>query len=259
MAKKILVPGTLEGTFGIIQGRVVGKVVDKYESKSDRITVRLTRHEQTLSSVEAIRIGKSYVYQFEFPIGGLFSPAEFVSEKVTVTAHSALGASGRLRLDGGTGLELVREYFSVPAETLCDVNFPRGGNSRDHATSGWSYPETDFCWTADDDSIVRLPKLEKPGQHGLRLVAGALLHKPFLNSQLFQFYLNGELIATQALNEVHPQFFEAKFDGEPFLGQPLELRIHQPNAARPCELVATAKDDRRLALSVKRLTLVRFL
>jgi hypothetical protein len=251
-------PGTLEGTFEYRNGRITGEFKDRHDLKESDISVHAIRNGATILSAMAERIGKTNRYRFEMPIN-TFSPADFVSEKVTILARSPLGATGTLRLDGASGLELIREYFGIPAESLCDIDFTKGGNSRDRAAKGWSGPETDFTWTEDEDSFLRLPTLAHPGQHALRLVTGALIHKPFAPTQFMQLYLNGDLIDTQSINEGAAQFYEAKFPGDPFIGHPLELRIHHPDAARPCDINHTSFDSRRLALSVKRITLVRFL
>jgi hypothetical protein len=252
-------PGTLEGTFEYRNGRITGDFEDLHDLKESDISVLAIRQEKPILSAKAEQIGKTSSYRFEMPLNDAFSPAEFVTEKVTIAARSPLGASGTLRLDGASGLELIREYFSAPAETLCDIDFTKGGNSRDYLGKGWSGQEQDFTWTEDEDSFLRLPTLTHPGQHALRLVTGALIHKPFVPTQFMQLYLNAELTDTQTIDEGAAQFYEAKFAGEPFCSQPLELRIHHPDAARPCDISQTSKDSRRLALSVKRITLVRFL
>jgi hypothetical protein len=252
-------PGTLEGTFEYRNGRITGELVDRHDLKESAISVLAMREEKPILSAKAERIGNTNRYRFEMPLNNAFSPADFVSEKVTIIARSPLGATGTLRLDGASGLELIREYFSAAAETLCDIDFTKGGNSRDYLGKGWSGQEQDYTWTEDENSFLRLPTLTHPGQHALRLVTGALINKPFVSSQFMQLFLNGELIDTQSINEGAAQFYEAKFAGEPFCSQPLELRIHHPDAARPCDISQTSKDSRRLALAVKRLTLVRFL
>ncbi len=252
-------PGTLEGKFEFRNGRITGEFEDLHDLKESDISVLAIRQDKPILSAKAEQIGKTNRYRFEMPLNDAFSPADFVSEKVTIAARSPLGATGTLRLDGASGLELIREYFSAPAESLCDIDFTKGGNSRDYLGKGWSGPEQDFTWTEDEDSFLRLPTLTHPGQHALRLVTGAMIRKPFAPTQFMQLYLNGDLIDTQSINEGAAQFYEAKFAGEPFCSQPLELRIHHPDAARPCDISQTSKDTRRLALAVKRLTLVRFL
>jgi hypothetical protein len=156
------------------------------------------------------------------------------------------------RLAPGSETEIV-------CDIVCDIDFMRGGNAPSFIGAGWSKQEPSFTWTEDDESIVNLPALSEPGKYAIRISSGAFLRKPLLNSQLVKLFLNDKLIWSQSISEAGAQLLEAKFDAEPFVGNDLKLRIQHPDAARPSETSEGNIDKRRLALSVRRLTLVKFL
>jgi hypothetical protein len=253
------VPGTLEGIFSYQPGRIEGEIIDLHNIHASEITVTVARGDKEILSHVCERVGKSERYRFIFPTNNSFNPAELISEKVSVTARSALGHSGKLRIDGASGLELIREYFGVPAETICHIDFTKYGNSGEYTKQGWLQPGPEHSHTCDYDSFVRLPTITKQGKYALRFVSGALLKPPFLPTQLVQMYLNGDLIWTEEFKMGPSQFFEIGLLADPYLGKPLELRVHHPDAARPCDLSETNTDTTLIALSVKRLTLIRFL
>jgi hypothetical protein len=252
-----VVPGSLTGTFELLAGRLVGEVTDEIELKVSPIRVYVTRGGKMLLEAATARVGASNSYRFDLAIGDVFSAAELVSEKVQVAARSAAGASGTLRLDGAAALELVREYLGAKIETICDIHFVEGGNSLEFTGAGWSGVEAQSTWTEDDDSYLTLPAISEPGEYALRLTTGAMVSHPVCIGQTVEVFLNGAPIWTQFIAHSHVQFFEIKFAAAGFIGGTLELRLHHPDALRLADHLADG-DTRRLALSVKRLALVRF-
>ena len=252
-----IVPGSLTGTFELLAGRLVGEVTDEIDIKVSPIHILATRRGKTILRAPARRVGTSNIYKFDMPAEGAFDAAELVSETVQVVARSEAGASGTLRLDGAAALELVREYFGAKIETICDIQFVEGGNSLEFTGAGWSGVEAQSTWTEDADSFVTLPAIDEPGEYALRLTSGAMVSRPYCIGQTVEAFLNDTAIWYQFIAHSHVQFFEIKFDAKPFLGQPLQFRLHHPDALRLADH-DTGGDTRRLALSVKRLALVRF-
>ena len=253
-----VVPGSLVGTFDLGADRIIGEVLDETETRRNAISIHIRRAGKEIMRALAEPLGDTHVHRFELAVQGLFPVAELLSGKTQVLASSGFGHSGTLRLNGATELELVREHLGVPVATLCDIRFTQTGNAASFIGAGWSGPEAQSTWTEDDDSFLTLPAITQPGAHALRLTTGAMVSPPLCNGQNVELYLNETLLWGQYLAESLPQFFEIKFEGEAFLGQPLRVRLHHPDALRLRDFNADG-DPRRLALSVRRLSLVRFL
>ena len=155
-------------------------------------------------------------------------------------------------------IPVYRKSVHANIQIIFDIDFSAGGNSLNYIGSGWSGPETDYTWTEGDTSFVRLPVLIKAGEYALRIVAGALISKPFLSEQVIKIFLNNHPIWSGVKDDGDIKLLEARFSAENFIGKTLDLRIEHPAAARPSDLSALNNDGRRLALSFKRLTLIRF-
>ena len=253
---------TLSGTFELRAGRVSGFARDDLNRREQigSVTIVVQRHDRPILHVPTTLDTRHGAHRFEFAIEGVLEPREFISGAITLTACSQSGAQGLINQDGANTLTLVRSFLSDPAETLIELDFAKGGNAREHMRAGWSGTEQNYTWTEGPESILSFPTLiRQPGKYALRIVAGGLVIDPIIPSQYLETYLNGTLLDTHTLKKYEPDFMEIKFSGEAFVDQPLELRLYHPDCARPSELNAASNDTRQLAMSMKQLTLVRFL
>jgi hypothetical protein len=79
-------------------------------------------------------------------------------------------------------------------------------------------------------------------------------------TQKVEIYLNEILSATFTAVEKTDNFWELRLDPRPFgLTATTIMRLHHPYACRPSEHVEDSTDTRRLALSVRSMSVVRVL
>ena len=255
----------ITGSFELLAGRISGRLSDPQRRDLRRVTLVVQRHGRTIfQTLTEFRPAADHhphrgEYVFSVPIEGIFNARELLTSGLTVTAVSEIGLQGRLNLDGGSSLALVRTYLNEPAETLIDIDFGANGDSRDHVGEGWYGTEPKYTWTKDTDSYVAMPTITTPGRHALRLLTGALVGEPFSPNQYIEIFLNDEMIGTHQMKRPDPDYLDLKFAGEHLMGQKLRLRLHHPDAKRPCDVWNDMTDTRILALSVRQITLVRFL
>jgi acetyltransferase-like isoleucine patch superfamily enzyme len=143
-----------------------------------------------------------------------------------------------------------------PEVVILNLDFSRGGNARPYLGAGWSDAETDFTWTENDDSYISFDTPREPGTYVMRITASGIINKPDLPTRQLTVFINTMQVAHIVCDVADQQFNEFKFTHEAFGAAPhTTLRLHHPDAVRPSDLGPSA-DTRRLAFSLKHLTLV---
>ena len=248
---------SLHGYFELRVDRIVGWVGDIYGFRNTGMRIEVFGRGGMIASCAAIPQPQQQCFDFSLHVEGRFTGAELVREEVYVVARDGDGNSGRILLDGAAQLELAREYLGVPATTVLDLDFARGGNAASYLGVGWSGTEPKFTWTENYDSFINFDTPTTPGTYALRITAGAVIRKPDLSTQDLAVFINDVQVAHIVYTEALVQFQECKFPHEVFAQAPrTTLRLHHPAAVRPFE-VGLNSDRRCLAFSFKRLTLVR--
>lgn len=256
----VVVEGELHGYFQIRLDRVSGWATDHFGRPIAQMRIEFRRYGRVIASCEAIRNERRQRCEFELPIGGQFSPAELVSEEVAVIARDEHGNTGQIIMDGAAQLEVLRDHFASPCVPILNLEFGKDGNTKPYLGAGWSPPAADFAHTENDESFVYFDKPPDPGRYAFRVTASAMVAKPDVPRQDLEIFLDGTSIARFAYVEAHVQFNEAKFSHEAFGDGPrATLRLHHPLAVRPADIFKTSSDKRRLAVSVRRLSIVRLL
>lgn len=252
------IPGGLTGMYDVHGDTIFGWVDKIPYATSQGVDVEVLRRGTVVAACRAGRETDEGRLPFTLAMDGRFTESELAHETVTVTARSARGDTGTLKLDGITQLLLVRAYLGVPVEKILDLDFSSQGNAEPCLGRGWSGSEDRFTWTLDDDSFVHFLSPAGPGPFLLRLVFGACV-LPMAPIQKLDIFLNEVLVAAMIINEEGEAFHELAVDAGLFAQAARStLRLHHPYAARPSEHFES-DDDRRLAFNFRALSLVRVL
>jgi len=249
----------LTGSFELRVDRIVGWATDNQGSRADSMRIEVTRGESVIATCQATPRRERERFDFTFDIEDRFTSKELVLETVKVIALDSSGNRGVVRLDGATQLELIRDHLGVPVDVVLDLEFGTTGNAGPHLGAGWSTPEPNARWTENDDSFISLDTPAEPGTYALRFTATPLLREPDLRLQPLVVFVNDWQVANIAYVLAHAQFQECRFPHEAFGAAPrATLRFHHPGAVRIADLIGN-QDQRRLAFSFKRMTVVRLL
>jgi hypothetical protein len=194
-------------------------------------------------------------WRFKLDLQLPITAEEILGEKIGVFAVDRRAARSKLTIDGAVQLGYIRQTFN-PSETELDVDFSRGGNSKEYLLEGWSGQESEHIWTEGKESTIAIT-FAMPGQR----YQVALLGWPFvvpdkLPCQALTISLSDTVIGTFFLG---PRQHLIECDIPPNLTKAGcgTLRLGFPDAARPCDLVGGG-ETRMLALACKRLKLLRF-
>jgi hypothetical protein len=140
-------------------------------------------------------------------------------------------------------------------ETVLSTGFGKEADGDRYRLDGWAASEQGFTWTEGERSSIRLPVLSGEGSFIIRFVA-----TPFTVAQLRPFQQVELLIGEVRVGGCEVKdiaVIEAEVPPEVLRdGEALTITLRLPTAARPSELVKS-KDNRRLALAVRSLTILR--
>jgi hypothetical protein len=259
--KNMGMPNSLFGYFELRVDQIVGWVKNRYESDVASVQVEMLCRGCVIATCTAMAQPENHRFVFSVPVESRFTGADLVRECVTLIARDSDGNSGHLLLDGAAQLELIREHLGVPAVTILDLDFSRGGNVRPYLGVGWYEADANCTWTRNDDSFISFNSPREPGTYALRVTAGSFIRKPDLPVQELKLFINETEVAHTFSNDAdgHVRFEEHKFPHEAFTrASTTTLRLHHPDARRPIDLGING-DTRRLAFSLKRVTLARLL
>jgi hypothetical protein len=250
-------PNTLYGYFELRVDRIVGWVEDTYRSSAADMQVDVRCGGHLIASVVASAQPGEARFFFSVTVDDRVKAADLIRETVIVVARDSDGNTGRLLLDGAAQLELIRDYLGVPTIVSFDLDFSPGGNARPYLGSGWSGSGVDVTFMQDDESFINFETPSESGTYALRITIGAIIQKPDVPEQALTAFVNGVEVAQLFQTESPVQFHEFMFSSEAFTAIPhSSLRFYHPDAKRPCDLGWNG-DIRRLAFSVKRISLVR--
>ena len=147
---------------------------------------------------------------------------------------------------------LVRQAVEPPQRT--ELTFGTEGNAGASLGYGWSGPEAGHQWAVDERSLI---SVEVPGpadEYWLEMDVLPFVRPPLLPRQRLDVIVGGTLVRSFAplpRGEVG-----CVLPGHLLADRPtVDIVLHHPHAASPM-LVAGEADDRRLAVSFRRLALV---
>jgi hypothetical protein len=154
----------------------------------------------------------------------------------------------------GSKLSAVQELPAAAATPAwVEAVFGRTGNGPEKTGSGWSAPENGFTWAIGERSLLVLDAPPAAEHYALEFDIIPFRAPPLVPEQRLTVSVNG--------TPVHR--FGALPRGRSSCGVPghllhgrdkVEILLEHPDAARPCD-VAGEKDDRRLAIAFRTLTL----
>ena len=247
------------GKFELLGARCVGTVSDRWSPLSRPMTIEVEsaqRHVVKTLSVPPTRRGH---YEFGFEIAPGMDPKAFLSEGLRLFATNAFGLRGRLALDGGSQLALIREHIGKPRDVVFDLDFTRGGNAQSYMVEGWSGPEATLTCSDGKRSVLQLPApLRKTERYELTMTCFPFLFPPRIADQRMVLTLNGCVHnASRDARSLEFVSFACPAgsleDAESAL-----LEFAFPDCTRPKDLNIN-QDSRLLAYGFKRIVLARLL
>jgi hypothetical protein len=135
-----------------------------------------------------------------------------------------------------------------------DLSFGLEGNARPHLGVGWSGPEAGYQWAIGERSVVTLPGLGPADEFWVEMDVLPYLLPPLLPRQRLDISVNGRFV--RSFDPLPRGAIACAIPGTLINGDdPIEVTLDHPFAASPI-LVAGGGDDRRLAISFTRLSLV---
>jgi hypothetical protein len=147
--------------------------------------------------------------------------------------------------------------MTEPDPTGIAIEFSDRGNCAQYCRGGWSAPESQHTWTTGFESVIELPRPERPGAYLLNLTLAPFVWKEKLPAQRLIVVINGREIKTSIVRE--RTSIECKLPWELFDGRnSIYVVFQHPNAAKPVE-VSGAPDQRQIALAFETVTLTRSL
>lgn len=142
----------------------------------------------------------------------------------------------------------------APPPIRLDLVFGRGGNAGAAVGIGWSAQEDGFSWSVNNVSELTLANPGINGDAWLAMEVVPFIAPPSLPAQTLRVSVNGEPV--HVFDPVARGLNGCMIPGRLLAGQPIiRLTLEHPLAAAPCA-VTGQKDDRRLAVSFHRLSLV---
>jgi len=146
------------------------------------------------------------------------------------------------------GLEMAAQLRRV------DLIFGVEGNARPHLGHGWSGPEAGYQWSVGERSLITLPNLGTGADYWLEMEVLPYVMPPLLPRQRLDILVNGTFV--QSFDPVPRAAIGCVIPSRLITaGEPVKIMLDHPFAASPI-LVAGGRDDRRLAVSFTRLSMV---
>lgn len=142
--------------------------------------------------------------------------------------------------------------ISLPNST--DVVFGRGGNAKALTGYGWSGPEDGYTWAIEERSVLTIARPGSAAAYRLEMDVAPFIAPPAVEAQTLSVTVNGEWVHTfdpLVRGKVGCMIPSRLLDG----GDAIEIVLDHPLAASP-RVVKGQNDDRRLAVSFRRLSLI---
>jgi len=153
----------------------------------------------------------------------------------------------------GLAPKVVRRA-SPAAPPRTDTVFGKDGNALDCIGYGWSAPENGFTWSIEDHSLLTIDNPGAADEYWLEMEVIPYIAPPAVKSQSLRIAINGEVV--QTLDPLTRGKVGCAVPGRLLKGvEKVQIMLDHPEAASP-HLVAGEKDDRRLAIAFRTLSLV---
>ncbi|MFO1026673.1 MAG: hypothetical protein U1E70_15990 [Acetobacteraceae bacterium] len=135
-----------------------------------------------------------------------------------------------------------------------DLSFGTDGNARPHLGIGWSGPEAGYQWAVGERSLITLPNLGPAEEYWLEMDVIPYVSPPLLPRQRLDVSVNGSFV--KSFDPAPRGQLYCTIPGNLIAdGEAVKLLLDHPFAASPI-LVAGGRDDRRLAFSFSRLSMM---
>jgi len=142
----------------------------------------------------------------------------------------------------------------LSSELVLGLRFGRDSGDANYLGLGWSGDEDGYRWMTGEWSEVWLDD-PGPGNYLLEVELSPFVHPPALEAQRLAVAVRGTVIGRSLVSGLNTLGF--RIPARLLAGKgPVRVGFLHPDAARPVDLTGNA-DDRRLALSVRRLGLHR--
>jgi hypothetical protein len=251
------IPNSLTGKYEFCNDTLVGYVVKVPLVSNHGLCVQARREGRVIATWPLDPWGAGDRTPFKIPIDGRFSAREVVCDTITIVANTARGDTGTITMDAANRFDFIRDFFGEPAETELDLNFTRGGNAGPYLGIGWYGASDSFTCTVDYDSLIHFVMPSKPGKYLLRMRYSSYIFSEHRPNQTLGIYFNETQIGEIISQETDSVFRELEIVSAPeLLGLAVTLRLHHPDAERPCDHGDSA-DTRRLSFAFRHITIVR--
>jgi hypothetical protein len=148
-------------------------------------------------------------------------------------------------------------YTVIDSKDTLKIDFGARGNSTQYCREGWCSPEARHTWTSGIESVLELPRPDKPGTYLLDMAVGPFVYKAKIPAQHLSVVVNGNEVGSFEVTE--PTELECKLPWA-LVAQhnPVSVVFRHPKAAKP-RIINGVPDDRVIALAFETITLLRSL
>jgi hypothetical protein len=244
----------LTGWFDYSEGSITGWVENTLEPWDRNLTVAVVRGRDIIAGNRVHEKSATVGWRFAIETGSQVSTSDILSERVHVVVWTPTGDTQRLRLEGSTQLELIREQFSDPVMPFLEIDFRESGNSSGFAIEGWSVQEKIHRWTEGTQSTLAFDSPPHDRGHTLQLLLWPFIVPGRLAEQRLQVLIDETEIAHLGISRQSFLRFAMPLRPSP---DPMRMivRFIHPDAASPASL-GISDDPRLLAFAFKKATIV---
>ncbi len=261
---KLIPPAVLlppSGSFELLGGRCIGSVFDWQHPSWLPLQIGFEKRFGDPIRVFESRRDTDHYHRFPFIIElDDISSRDVLCDTTRLFAENAFGARSYLSLDGASQLNLIRQHLGKPRHLIFDIDFAAGGTALSYMRSGWSNPETGFCWTDGGQAKLSIPANISPDcRYELTLTCRPLIAPPFVERQDITVTVNG-YSQSVSLDGKTLGFVTLLYPAGSLPNSSLvDITLDLPNAERPSRFRDESKDNRQLALAFRQITLAHLL
>ena len=248
------------GKYELLGRRCIGTVQDRWSPTSSPMVIEVESvHRQVLQTLSVRATNDHGRYDFAFELESGMEPRAFLSDQIGLYARNVYGLRGKLPLDGGSQLALIREHLGKPRTVLFDLDFTRGSNAQACMVEGWGAPEPKVCCSDGPRAVLRVPvPLRMADRYELTITCFPFLFPPRVADQRMILSMN-EYVHTASLDARALEFFSFIFpDGSLNDSDAALLKFEFPDCTCPNDLHIN-EDTRLLAFGFKQMVLARLL
>jgi hypothetical protein len=244
----------LTGWFDFAEGRITGWAENTLEPWDQDLTVAVVRGRAIIAQNRVYGKSATVGWRFAIETGSDVSASDILYERIHVVVIAATGDMQRLRLEGSTQLELIREQFTDPAIPFLEIDFREGGNSSEFAIEGWSAQENTHRWTEGRQSILAFNAPPCDRGHTLQLLLWPFVVPELLVEQGLRILVDETEIAHLGVKQQSFLRFALPPRAASELAR-MTVRFVHPDAASPASL-GVSEDPRLLAFAFKKAKIV---